>query len=88
VREQPGRQGNRRLALAGGLFAVRLAFEDAAVEIDVAAVQCWDQGGVADVAVAAAGVDPDQDVAGDMAQGMPALAGRQLGGLALAPGGP
>src|SRR6267378_8687917 len=76
MREQARRDRNGWLPLAGSFLVIRLALEDTALKINVTPSNARHNGGVADIAMTAAGVDADQDEAGDMAGRVPSgLAG-------------
>src|SRR6267154_3832134 len=71
MREQARRDRNGWLPLAGSFLVIRLALEDTALKINVTPSNARHNGGVADIAMTAAGVDADQDEAGDMAGRVP-----------------
>src|SRR6185437_11507265 len=85
MRQQPARQRDRRLPLLG-LPKVLRRQEMPAIEIDEAPAGHPREGGLRDRAGAAAGVEPDQDEAGDVAARAPVSAAKVLL-LAIAPGG-
>jgi hypothetical protein len=57
---------HRGLTLTGFLLVVGLAFEDTPVEIDIAPMESRDQGCTANVASTGAGVETDENEAGNM----------------------
>jgi len=52
---------------AGFLLVVRLALKDAVLDIDIAPPNSQDDSGPADVIIAAAGIDANENVSGNVA---------------------